>query len=207
MVQKFYLRTSRQLRHLDLEAKSPLYTHFTESLAGGVTIRAFGWVSYFIEENSLRLDISQQPCYLMFCIQRWLNLVLDLIVSGIAVVVVALAVMVPKGSSAGSIALSMFALVNFSLELTGLISVWTRLETSLGAIARLKSFLETTPCERDVTGATPLVYRMGGPAKGPSNLKASRRHIGKNLGLSLYAQLKCPKIDYFLLLERASSLA
>jgi ATP-binding cassette, subfamily C (CFTR/MRP), member 1 len=43
VVQKFYLRTSRQLRFLDLEAKSPLYTNFLETLSGLATIRAFGW--------------------------------------------------------------------------------------------------------------------------------------------------------------------
>ncbi|KAL8695796.1 MAG: hypothetical protein Q9224_003154, partial [Gallowayella concinna] len=36
-VQKYYLRTSRQLRFLDLEAKSPLYSQFTEMMAGLTT--------------------------------------------------------------------------------------------------------------------------------------------------------------------------
>jgi ATP-binding cassette subfamily C (CFTR/MRP) protein 1 len=43
ILQKFYLRTSRQIRLMDLEAKAPLYTNFLETLSGLVTIRAFGW--------------------------------------------------------------------------------------------------------------------------------------------------------------------
>ncbi|MCJ1310930.1 hypothetical protein MMC25_004598 [Agyrium rufum] len=43
MLQKFYLRLSRQVRLMDLEAKSPLFTHFTETLHGLQTIRAFDW--------------------------------------------------------------------------------------------------------------------------------------------------------------------
>lgn len=43
LIQKFYLRTSRQLRQLDLETKSSLYTQFTETIIGLTTIRAFGW--------------------------------------------------------------------------------------------------------------------------------------------------------------------
>lgn len=35
------------MRLLDLEAKSPLYSHFIESLSGLVTIRAFGWGENF----------------------------------------------------------------------------------------------------------------------------------------------------------------
>lgn len=81
ILQKFYLRTSRQIRLLDLEAKSPLYSHFLESLNGLVTIRAFGWAERFQESNLELLDASQKPYYLMFCIQRWLALILDLVVS------------------------------------------------------------------------------------------------------------------------------
>lgn len=81
VVQRFYLRTSRQLRHLDLEQKAPLYTHFQETLSGLPSIRAFGWVDQFRSKNSDLLDRSQRPVYLLLCIQTWLALVLDLLVS------------------------------------------------------------------------------------------------------------------------------
>jgi ATP-binding cassette subfamily C (CFTR/MRP) protein 1 len=42
ILQKFYLRTSRQIRIMDLEAKSPLYSNFLETLAGRITFRSFG---------------------------------------------------------------------------------------------------------------------------------------------------------------------
>ena len=77
-VQKFYLCTSRQVRLMDLEAKGPLCTHFLESLAGIVTIRAFGWASAYRKKNSVYLDQSQVPFYLLFAIQNWLGLVLEL---------------------------------------------------------------------------------------------------------------------------------
>lgn len=76
------------MRHLDLEAKSPLYRHFTETLNGVVTIQAFGWRPSFLKENHRLLDDSQKPYYLLFCIQRWLAVVMDLFVAGIATVLV-----------------------------------------------------------------------------------------------------------------------
>ncbi|UNI13846.1 hypothetical protein JDV02_000545 [Purpureocillium takamizusanense] len=51
LVQKYYLWTSRQMRFLDLEMKTLLYTHFTETLAGLGTIRAFGWSEAFLRDN------------------------------------------------------------------------------------------------------------------------------------------------------------
>ena len=88
LLQMYYLRMSRQLRLLDLEAKTPLYTHFTETMAGVVTIRAFGWKQAFVAENLKALDFSQLPYYMLYCIQRWLGVVLDLFVAGVAVLLV-----------------------------------------------------------------------------------------------------------------------
>ncbi|KXX76197.1 Multidrug resistance-associated protein 1, partial [Madurella mycetomatis] len=149
LVQKFYLRTSRQMRFLDLEAKSPLYTHFTETLTGAVTVRAFGRETTALDEHRRRLDLSQKPYYLMFCIQRWLNIVLDLIVAGMAVVLVSLALLLPSSSSSGAIGLAMVNLIGFSSSLGMLVSHWTDLETSLGAISRIRCFVSDTPSEQD----------------------------------------------------------
>ncbi|EQB45580.1 ABC transporter [Colletotrichum gloeosporioides Cg-14] len=44
LLQRFYLQTSRQVRLLGIEAKAPLYTHFSESVAGIATI----WQRYIL---------------------------------------------------------------------------------------------------------------------------------------------------------------
>lgn len=147
MIQKFYLRTSRQMRHLDLEAKSPLYRLFTETAAGVVTIRAFGWKGNVIQEHMQQLDRSQRPYYMMYCIQRWLNVVLDLLVAAIAIVLVGFALGLSNTATQGSIGLALLNVMEFNTSLSMLINSWTGLETSLGAIARLKHFVAETKAE------------------------------------------------------------
>ena len=139
-LQSFYLRTSRQMRFLDLECKSPLYTHFTETIEGLSTIRAFGWEDHFLGENIELLDKSQRPHYLMYCIQRWFNLVLLLLVGLTAVIVVALATSLTSTTTGGRLGVSLSSIVNFNFSLGMFMMFWTQMETSLGAIARLKSF-------------------------------------------------------------------
>ena len=146
-VQKYYLRTSRQIRLLDLEFKTPLYTQFSETLAGLSTIRAFGWSDDLIAENYRLLDASQRPFYTLFCIQRWLNVVLDLFAAGMAVLLVSIALYVPSSTSQGAVGVSLVTLIQFNVTLSTLIRYWTELETSLGAIARLKWFVEKTSDE------------------------------------------------------------
>ena len=146
-LQNVYLKTSRQMRFLDLEAKSPLYSHFLETLEGLSTIRSFGWQSRFMEANIERLNRSQRPYYLLYCIQRWLELVLQLLVGAMAVIVVALATTLRGTSNGGLLGISLNAILAFQASLQGLITSWTLLETSLGAIARLKTFEANTPPE------------------------------------------------------------
>lgn len=149
LVQHFYLRTSRQLRHLDLEAKSPLYTQLSETATGVQHIRSFSWQSEILSESFKLLDFSQKPYYYMFCIQRWLTLVLELDVMITATILVTLALSLPHTSSANAIGLAMLNIISFGSGMANVIGTWTRMETSLGAIARLRSFLEETPTEED----------------------------------------------------------
>ncbi|KAI1841095.1 hypothetical protein JX266_012688 [Neoarthrinium moseri] len=144
---RYYLRTSRQIRYLDLEAKTPLFTLFAEAIDGLTTIRAFGWKQPFLEENLRLLDESQKPYYLLFCIQRWLAVVLDLFVAAIAIVLVAFAVEFRNTTTRGAIGVAMINILGLNTELSELVNNWADLETSLGAIARLRSFLQHTPKE------------------------------------------------------------
>ncbi|RAK99259.1 P-loop containing nucleoside triphosphate hydrolase protein [Aspergillus ibericus CBS 121593] len=148
--QKVYLRTSRQLRFLDLEARSPLYTWFVETLEGLSTIRGLGWQRSFVTECLRRLDDSQRPYYLLYCIQRWLNVVLDLLVAVLAVILIALATSLRGSTDPGKLGVSLTAIMAFSQTLQDLVTSWTSLETSLGAIARTRSFEMQTPSEHQV---------------------------------------------------------
>ncbi|RMJ01454.1 hypothetical protein CDV36_015802 [Fusarium kuroshium] len=145
MLQMFYLRTSRQLRLLDLEAKSPLYAHFLDTIRGIATIRAFGWTDNEILHSQHLLNTSQRPAYLLAMIQRWLATSLNLIVMILAVAVVAMATQLRTNS--GFAGASLVTLMTWGEALSSLIQYYTQLETSIGAVSRLKAFAENVPSE------------------------------------------------------------
>lgn len=147
-IQKFYLRTSRQLRFLDLEAKSPLYTQFNEILEGLATIRAFGWQSFVEDKAKDLLDRSQRPFYLLFAVQRWLTLVLDFVVAAVATILIVLVVVLRGKLSSGYVGVALLNVVLFSQSIKLLITFWTQLETHIGSVARVKSFT-TDPVAED----------------------------------------------------------
>lgn len=169
MLQKFYVRTSRQIRLFDLEAKSPLFTQFLDLLQGLSTVRAFAWGPRFIEQYLDLLDASQRPFYLLFCIQRWLGLVLDLMTAVLVTVMMVLVVKLRVQLSPQYVALAFVQIMSFGQSLAHVIQDWTQLETSFGAVARVKTFCTDTESENRPaeTGTVPKNW----PAHGRVTIK------------------------------------
>ena len=110
----------------------------------------------FEEKNLTLLDTSQKPYYLLLCIQRWLALILDLMVGILAVLLMNIIVKLRHEISAGYVDLALLSVMTFNESLAQIIKCWTALETSIGAIARLKSFVETTATENLPTETQPV---------------------------------------------------
>lgn len=147
MVQHYYLRTSRQLRHLDLEAKAPLCSNFIETLAGSGTIRAFGWSADFKRRNKRLQDVSQAPYYLLQDAQNWLSLVLDLIVTGVITILVGLALFLRSNTDPGYLALALIGVIDLGFSIRILVLAWTEVETAMSAVTRIRLFLDNTSQE------------------------------------------------------------
>ncbi|KZT73163.1 hypothetical protein DAEQUDRAFT_808686 [Daedalea quercina L-15889] len=73
----FYRASARELKRLDAILRSSLYSHFSESLSGLATIRAYGETQRFLEENQKRVDIENRAYWLTVTNQRWLGIRLD----------------------------------------------------------------------------------------------------------------------------------
>ncbi|CAN8098015.1 unnamed protein product [Discula destructiva] len=150
-VTKYYLTTSRQLRLLELENKSPLYTQFADTVRGIASLRAFGWTDAYIAQNHHKLDDAQRPLYLLGQLGTWLGLVLRLVVTAIAVGVTVLSTQISAlHDRAGFVGAGFVALMSFGSMLNSVVQCWVQLEMSLGAVKRLKEFGETAGSEDHV---------------------------------------------------------
>lgn len=130
-------------------------------MKGIATIRAFGWVSENVHLNKTYLDTSQRPAYLLAIIQRWLGFVLRIIVALLAVAIVTLATQL--GSNTAFTGASLVTLMSFAEGLMYVITMYTLLETSIGAVARLKDFSEKVKPEGSgsETLVPPLIWPRG----------------------------------------------
>jgi ABC-type multidrug transport system fused ATPase/permease subunit len=132
---------------LAIEAHAPLFTHFSESIAGAMTIRAFGWQSYHQERNYRLIDASQKPVYLQSCIKHWLGFVLEMLTTVLVALLVATVIIWRDRFSTSSIGVSLVTVIGFNGVLVRLVKQWTVLEPSIGAVSRIKRFTEETEKE------------------------------------------------------------
>ncbi|KAF3763943.1 putative ATP-binding cassette transporter [Cryphonectria parasitica EP155] len=149
LVQAFYLRTSRQLRILDIEAKAPLISHVSDTMAGLKTIQSAGWTTHFETMALNILDSSQRPFYLMYCVQVWLGFVLDLMVAIVAILLVSITNRLQGSATGGFLGVALTSIVSFGVNLNTLLVSWTQIETALQAVLRIRDYSKNTPMEGD----------------------------------------------------------
>jgi ATP-binding cassette, subfamily C (CFTR/MRP), member 1 len=111
-----------------------------DTIKGIATFRAFDWVQDGISKNNGLIDTSTRPAYLLAMIQRWLAFTLQAVITFLAVGIVALATQVRANTAFTGAGL--VTLMSFADNTTYIIRAWTMLETSIGAVSRLKSFSE-----------------------------------------------------------------
>ncbi|CAM5999084.1 unnamed protein product, partial [Sphagnum balticum] len=71
---KFYLKTKDQLSRLSSTTKSPIYSHFSESISGSTSIRAYNVQKYFEIELENKVITHSNASWNGFCANNWLEI-------------------------------------------------------------------------------------------------------------------------------------
>ncbi|XP_040919381.1 multidrug resistance-associated protein 1 [Toxotes jaculatrix] len=142
-VQRFYVATSRQLKRLESVSRSPIYTHFNETLLGTSVIRAFGEQERFICESDQRVDHNQKAYYPSIVANRWLAIRLEFVGNCIVSFAALFAVIARESLSPGIMGLSISYALQLTASLTWLVRMSSDLETNIVAVERVKEYSDT----------------------------------------------------------------
>uniref|UniRef100_A0A671RZR5 Multidrug resistance-associated protein 1 n=1 Tax=Sinocyclocheilus anshuiensis TaxID=1608454 RepID=A0A671RZR5_9TELE len=142
-VQRFYVASSRQLKRLESVSRSPVYTHFNETLLGTSVIRAFGEQQRFITESDGRVDHNQKAYFPSIVANRWLAVRLEFVGNLIVTSAALFAVMARDSLSPGIMGLSISYALQVTASLNWLVRMSSELETSIVAVEKVKEYGDT----------------------------------------------------------------
>ncbi|KAM8845061.1 multidrug resistance-associated protein 1 [Spinachia spinachia] len=142
-VQRFYVASSRQLKRLESVSRSPIYTHFNETLLGTSVIRAFGEQERFICESDQRVDLNQKAYYPGIVANRWLAVRLEFVGNCIVSCAALFAVIARESLSPGIMGLSISYALQLTASLTWLVRMSSEVETNIVAVERVKEYSDT----------------------------------------------------------------
>uniref|UniRef100_A0A673HYL8 Multidrug resistance-associated protein 1 n=1 Tax=Sinocyclocheilus rhinocerous TaxID=307959 RepID=A0A673HYL8_9TELE len=142
-VQRFYVASSRQLKRLESVSRSPVYTHFNETLLGTSVIRAFGEQQRFIRESDGRVDHNQKAYFPSIVANRWLAVRLEFVGNCIVAFAALFAVMARDSLSPGIMGLSISYALQVTTYLNWLVRMSSELETNIVAVEKVKEYGDT----------------------------------------------------------------
>ncbi|KAG0248614.1 hypothetical protein BGZ95_007976, partial [Linnemannia exigua] len=146
----FFLVSSRELKRLDFAARSPMYAHFGETLAGLVTIRAFSDTDRLAVQATALLDRSQTTSYLTNMTNRWLQIMVDQLSTIILGFVCLMAVIQRDNSSAGNFGIILSQIGVLTDVMSRMFSTACMIQTSIVSVERVREYANLTPEARDV---------------------------------------------------------
>ncbi|OLN93990.1 Metal resistance protein YCF1-like protein 1 [Colletotrichum chlorophyti] len=157
-IQRYYLRTSRELKRLDSVSKSPIYAHFQESLGGISTIRAYRQQQRFELENEWRVDANLKAYFPSISANRWLAVRLEFIGALVILAAAGFAVVAVASHSGVKSSIVGFAM-SYALQIT----------TSLNWIVR-----QTVEVETNIVSVERVLEYARLPSEAPEIIKNNR---------------------------------
>ncbi|CAJ1373645.1 unnamed protein product [Effrenium voratum] len=139
--QNYYIPASRQLKRIESNLRSPIFSHFSETLDGTALIRAYGQQRTFVAENMEKVSRNMRAYYSNFSSNRWLAVRLETIGALITCCAGTLAVLGRHTISAGVAGLSVSYALSVTQALNWVVRMAADRETSIVSVERIREYL------------------------------------------------------------------
>ncbi|KAI7904063.1 P-loop containing nucleoside triphosphate hydrolase protein [Cokeromyces recurvatus] len=159
-----FVSTSRELKRMDSVSRSPLFSHFTETIIGVSTIRAFGATRQFLQQMLKYIDDNARPYYFTWLVNRWVSVryaFTGAVINSFTGAIILLNIDRLDSALAG-FCLSFVLL--FTDQMFWGIRRYTSLEMSFNAVERVVEFME-------MNQEAPAITQIRAPAEWPTSGK------------------------------------
>ena len=141
-IQSFYVSTSRQLRRLESVSRSPIYSHFGETITGAATIRAFGRERDFMRMSEEKVDTNQVAYYPSIMANRWLAICLEFLGNLVTLGTAMFVILRPESFNSSQVGLVITYSLNITQSLNWLVRITADIENNIVGVERIKEYSE-----------------------------------------------------------------
>ncbi|KAI9461546.1 ABC transporter [Lactarius psammicola] len=137
MASAFYRASAREMKRLDAILRSSLYSHFSETLSGIATIRAYREEDRFVKENRDRVNIENRAYWMTVTNQRWLGIRLDFLGTLLTLVVAMLTVGTRFSISPAQTGVTLSYILTIQQTFTWMIRQLAEVENDMNSVERI----------------------------------------------------------------------
>ncbi|XP_062982827.1 multidrug resistance-associated protein 1-like isoform X2 [Elgaria multicarinata webbii] len=182
VIQRYYIASSRQIRRLAHVSHTPIISHFSETLLGVSTVRAFGHQERFIKQNRDVINENLVCFYNNVISNRWLAVRLEFLGNLMVFFAALLAVFAGSNVDSATVGLS----ISYALNITQSLNFWVRkaceIETNGISIERVCEYAKMDKEAPWILSNRPLV---GWPNEGIIQFVNYQVRYRSDLGLAL----------------------
>ncbi|XP_072509056.1 cystic fibrosis transmembrane conductance regulator isoform X3 [Notamacropus eugenii] len=141
MLRAYFLQTSQQLKQLESEARTPIFTHLVTSLKGLWTLRAFGRQPYFETLFHKALNLHTANWFLYMSTLRWFQMRIE-IVFVIFFCIVAFISILTTGDGEGRVGILLTLAMNIMSTLQWAVNSSIDVDSLMRSVSRVFKFID-----------------------------------------------------------------
>ena len=138
-----YIRASRELKRLNAISRPPIYSFYTDTLAGLATIRAYREERAMMKKMFQLLDDNMRAFYTLWTTNRWLFVRVELVGAFLSLFIGIL--LVYKSTNAGLAGIALTFATSLLEYIYWLMRQSTTVDMHFEAIERINEYVDMTP--------------------------------------------------------------
>ncbi|XP_076972706.1 cystic fibrosis transmembrane conductance regulator isoform X2 [Tamandua tetradactyla] len=141
MLRAYFLHTSQQLKQLESEARSPIFTHLVTSLKGLWTLRAFGRQPYFETLFHKALNLHTANWFLYLATLRWFQMRIEMIFVIFFIAVTFISILT-TGDGEGTVGIILTLAMNIMSTLQWAVNSSIDVDSLMRSVSRVFKFID-----------------------------------------------------------------
>uniref|UniRef100_A0A8C3K1Z4 Cystic fibrosis transmembrane conductance regulator n=1 Tax=Calidris pygmaea TaxID=425635 RepID=A0A8C3K1Z4_9CHAR len=141
VLRAYFLHTSQQLKQLESEARSPIFTHLVTSLKGLWTLRAFGRQPYFETLFHKALNLHTASWFLYLSTLRWFQMRIEIIFV-VFFIAVAFISIITTGDGPASVGIILTLAMNIMGTLQWAVNSSIDVDSLMRSVGRIFKFID-----------------------------------------------------------------